>query len=122
MNASVGVRGASLIYPAILHSGWVTAMAFTLTSATVNPSAAYTSAFGFGGFGPVRLAAQGTAPHRSFVDIDYGGPRWGDYSAEAIDPANGTIWGATEYVGSPPGNSEPYDNWGTRIWNLGLVP
>jgi hypothetical protein len=114
----VGVRGASLLYPAILHSqDGLTAMAFTITSPTLNPSAAY-AVSRFGGFGTVHIVAQGSGPHVSFSDVLFGQGRWGDYSAEVLDPGNGNIWSATEYIGPPPGGTDLVDNWGTRIWKL----
>jgi hypothetical protein len=115
----VGVAGAYLLYPAILHtSEGTTAMGFTLTSPTINPSAAFvvwksTSSH----FGSVQTVALGTAPHVSFSDVPFGRARWGDYSALELDPNGTNIWSGTEYIGGN-GAADTVDNWGTRIWDV----
>lgn len=116
----VAVAGAYLLYPAILHTHeGTTAMAFTITSPTLNPSAAYVVRKSTShSFGPVKIAALGTAPHVSFSDFFFHEPRWGDYSAEELDPNGLDIWSATEYIGPPPGGTDPVDNWGTRVWDV----
>jgi hypothetical protein len=116
----VAVAGAYLLYPAILHTpNGTTAMAFTITSPTLNPSAAYVvrKSLSFA-FGPVLTVATGSAPHVSFSDFFFGRPRWGDYSAEELDPNGQDIWSATEYIGPPPGGTDTVDNWGTRVWDV----
>ena len=116
----VAVAGAYLLYPAILHTrGGTTTMAFTITSPTINPSAAYTVMPSTStSFGAIKIAAAGTGPHVSFSDILFGRARWGDYSAEELDPNGLDIWSATEYIGPPPGGTDTIDNWGTRIWDV----
>ena len=114
------VAGAYLLYPAILHSSeGTTSMGFTITSPTINPSAAYVVRKSTSNaFGPVLIAAQGTGPHVSFSDFFFGRARWGDYSALELDPNGLDIWSATEYIGPPPGGTDAVDNWCTRIWDV----
>ncbi|HEY6540272.1 MAG TPA: hypothetical protein VIZ18_05010 [Ktedonobacteraceae bacterium] len=116
----IASQGNYLIYPAILRTTeGTTAIVFTITSATINPSAAYvvrasTSAH----FGVIHIAASGFGPHLSFSDTlpVVGRPRWGDYSAAVLDPNGHDIWLATEYIPSP-ANQDPFDNWGTRVFD-----
>ena len=116
----IASQGNYLIYPAILRTtAGTTAITFTLTSATINPGAAYvvrpsTSSR----FGVIHIAASGFGPHLSFSDtlpVD-GRPRWGDYSAAVLDPNGSDVWLATEYIPSP-ANQDPFDNWGTRVFD-----
>jgi hypothetical protein len=103
-----------------LHtSEGTTAIAFTITSPTINPSAAYVVRKSTShAFGPVQIAALGSGAHVSFSDFFFGRARWGDYSAEELDPNGQDIWSATEYIGPPPGGTDTVDNWGTRIWDV----
>jgi hypothetical protein len=116
----VAVKGAYLLYPAILHAHeGTTSVAFTITSPTTNPSAAYIVQKSTSNhFGPVTTVSAGTGAHVSFSDFFFGTPRWGDYSAEALDPNGVDIWSATEYIGPPPGGADLSDNWGTRVWDV----
>jgi hypothetical protein len=116
----IASQGNYLIYPAILRTReGTTAISFTITSATINPSAAYvvrTSTSSH--FGVIHIAASGFGPHLSFSDTIpvFGRPRWGDYSAAVLDPNGDDIWLATEYIPSP-ANQDPFDNWGTRVFD-----
>ncbi len=114
----IGVAGAYLMYPAIMHtSGGTTALAFTITSTGLNASAAYVVRKSTSNsFGPVTIVALGAGPHLSFAD-QLGQVRWGDYSAEVLSPNGADIWSATEYI-PPIANQDPIDNWGTRIWEV----
>ena len=116
----VAVAGAYLLYPAILHTKeGTTAMAFTITSPTINPSAAYVVRRSTSeDFGPVLTVATGSGAHVSFSDLLFAQPRWGDYSAEVLDPNGVDIWSGTEYIGPPPGGTDTVDNWGTRLWDV----
>jgi hypothetical protein len=115
----VAVAGNSLLYPAIEHTyEGTTMMTFTITSPTLNPSAAYTVWKSTGsGFGDIRIAARG---RNGYIQIGFGpGLRWGDYSAAALDPNGKDIWMATEYI--PPRNRQFITktvaaNWGTRVF------
>lgn len=89
-------------------------MVFTISSATINPSAAYTTV----GSGRITTVANGSGPHLSFSDAaPYFEPRWGDYSFVAPDPAGTGVWLATEYI-PPAADQDPYDNWGTYVFEV----
>ena len=94
----VAAKGAYLLYPALLappHGPAV--MVFTLTSSTINPSAAFTTL----GSKKISTVAPGAGPHLSFSDVtDI--PRWGDYSFAALDPNGKGVWLATEYIPPAP--------------------
>jgi hypothetical protein len=104
--------GNYLIYPAIVHSAATgsTAIVFTLTSGSINPSAAYAFASSGTNFGGVHIAARGAAPSTD------GASRWGDYSAAALDPNGTDLWMATEYV--PSGFTDPIINYATRVFDV----
>jgi hypothetical protein len=103
--------GNYLIYPAIVHSAsGSTGIVFTLTSGSINPSAAYVFASSGTAFGGVHIASRGTAPSTD------GNARWGDYSFATLDPNGTDLWMATEYV--PPGFQDPVINYGTRIFEV----
>ena len=115
----VAVAGSYLLYPAIYHTAeGTTTMVFTITSPTLNPSAAYTVMPSTGtSFGPVKIAARGAGPHLSFCDVICGRARWGDYSAATVDPGGTNLWLATEYI-PPAAFQAPFDNWGTRVFEV----
>jgi hypothetical protein len=105
----VAKASSYLIYPAIVHSAsGSTGIVFTLTSGSINPSAAYVFAGSGTAFGGVHTAALGASPSTD------GASRWGDYSAAALDPNGTDLWMATEYV--PSGFTDPIINYGTRIF------
>jgi len=111
----VVAKGANLLYPAIQpqRSG-PAAMVFTITSAHINPSAAYTTL----GSNTITTVAAGAAPHVSFSDAPpYNTARWGDYSFAALDPSGSGIWLATEYI-PPSADQDPMDNWGTYVFEV----
>jgi hypothetical protein len=101
----VTARNANLLYPAIgaPRSG-SPEMVFTITSATINPSAAYTRL----GSGRITTVAAGTGPHVSFSDAPpFNSPRWGDYSFAQPDPDGYGVWLATEYI-PPAADQDPW--------------
>jgi len=107
--------GASLLYPAVqaTKSGHA-AMVFTITSPTVNPSAAF-SVLGKPG---ITIVGPGAGPHTSFADAPpFNSPRWGDYSWAGTDPVTGDIFMATEYV-PPAAEADGFDNWGTFVFSV----
>ena len=107
----VAKAGSYLIYPAIVHSAsGSTGIVFTLTSASINPSAAYVFASSGTAFGSVHIAALGASPSTD------GASRWGDYSWATLDPNGTDLWMATEYV--PSGFQNPITNFGTRIFDV----
>jgi hypothetical protein len=106
---------ASLLYPAMqASSDGKAAMVFTITSPTVNPSAAFTLI----GKPAITIVGAGAGPHTSFADAPpFNSPRWGDYSQAATDPQTGDIYMATEYI-PPAAEADGFDNWGTFIFGL----
>ena len=108
-------RHANLLYPAIGAPQFGSPeMVFTITSATINPSAAYTRL----GSGRITTVAAGTGAHLSFSDAPpYSEPRWGDYSFAQPDPDGNGVWLATEYI-PPTVFQDPYDNWGTYVFKV----
>ncbi len=111
----VAAKGAYLLYPAVLappHGP--AAMVFTVTSTSINPSAAYTTL----GSTKIAIAAAGAGPHLSFSDAyPYFQPRWGDYSFTAVSPNGKGVWLATEYI-PPLASQDPIDNWGTYVFEV----
>jgi hypothetical protein len=115
----VASQGNFLLYPAIDHTfEGSTTMVFTVTSPSIDPSAAYTTRkSGSKSFGSIVIAAQGFDAHESFSDFFFGQARWGDYSAAALDPNGKDVWMATEYIPSQI-NQDALDNWGTRVFDV----
>lgn len=116
----VAAAGSYLLYPAIYHTAnGTTALVFTITSPTINPSAAYavmpsTST----SFGAIKIAAAGAGPHLSFSDAPpFNRARWGDYSAAVVDPSGTNLWLATEYI-PPVADQGAFDNWGTNVFEI----
>ena len=111
----VVAKGANLLYPALQpQQRGPAAMVFTITSKTINPSAAYTML----GSGRITTVAAGSGPHLSFSDAPpYNTARWGDYSFVAPDPDGSGLWLATEYI-PPKADWDPYDNWGTYVFEV----
>ncbi|MGH2509259.1 MAG: hypothetical protein ACRDHZ_17905 [Ktedonobacteraceae bacterium] len=125
----IASAGDYLMYPAILHNqAGNTVITFSMTSATLNPSAAFVVANGDRDndvnsrdhesgthFGNIQIVAQGAGPHLSFSDaLAVGGrARWGDYSAAAFAPNGEDFWLATEDI--TPGVTDPFDNWATQV-------
>jgi hypothetical protein len=107
--------GASLLYPALAVGRFgPAAMTFTITSATINPGAAFTTL----GSHMITTVAAGNAPHRSFSDSPpFNNARWGDYSFAVPDPENGGVWLATEYI-PPAAFQAEVDNWGTDVFEV----
>jgi hypothetical protein len=110
----ITARGANLLYPAIGASQFGLPVAvFTITSKTINPSAAYTVL----GSHRIITVASGAGAHESFSDVLFGEARWGDYSFAQVDPSGGGIWLATEYI-PPKADQDPIDNWGTYVFEV----
>jgi hypothetical protein len=115
----VAVAGSYLLYPAIYHTNdGTTSLVFTITSPTLNPSAAYAvMKSGATRFSSVKISALGADAHLSFAFPLFAQSRWGDYSAAALDQSGNNIWLATEYI-PPLANQAPFDNWGTSIFEV----
>jgi hypothetical protein len=106
--------GDSLLYPAIAVGQFgPAALTFTITSSTLDPSAAFTTL----GSHAITIAAAGNAPHQSFAEALVGEARWGDYSWAVADPDNGGVWLATEYI-PPAAFQAEVDNWGTEVFEV----
>ena len=116
----VGQAGTYLLYPSIVRSGsGALMMGFSMTSPTLDPSTGYVTSKHGKHFSPVQTTATGSTAHRSYSDILFDEPRWGDYSAIAFDPRGGGVWMANEYIPSDAeGGADVADNWGTRVWGL----
>jgi hypothetical protein len=118
----VGVAGTYLLMPSFVKSSSGTfMMGFSMTSPTMNPSTGYVTSKNYGhSFSPVTTTGAGSGPHVSFSTLEpgYMRARWGDYSRIAIDPSDGNVWMADEYIPSGPDGADLVDNWGTRVWNL----
>ena len=105
--------GNNLLYPAILHSNnGTTAIVFTITSTSINPSAAYVLSLSSPtNFGSYNIVAQGSGPYLTEFN------RWGDYSAAALGLDGESIWLGTEFV--PAVGTTTFDaNWGTQIFEV----
>ncbi len=114
----ITARGANLLYPAVAAPQFGAPVAvFTITSKTINPSAAYTVL----GSHRIITVANGTSAHVSFSDVLFAQARWGDYSFAQVDPSGGGIWLATEYI-PPAANQDPIDNWGTYVFEVNPFP
>ncbi len=111
----VATPGAYLLYPAVQKSAaGFASMVFTVTSSSINPSAAYTTL----GSGAIKLVAAGSGPHLSFSDAPpFFQPRWGDYSFTSAEPGGNGIWMATEYI-PPKADWDTFDNWGTYVFEV----
>lgn len=111
-------KGEYVINPAIqADASGHAVVAFTLTSASRFPSAAF-ALLGSGGsdFGAPVVVAAGTGPY------DKKATRWGDYSWAVLDPSGTSVWMATEYI--PARASQTIDqlrNWGTRVFQVSLA-
>ncbi|HLV97411.1 MAG TPA: hypothetical protein VKT82_01930 [Ktedonobacterales bacterium] len=116
----VSVAGSYIMYPTIIHgSDGTTALVFSITSPILNPSSAYTvMKAGASNFSGIHITALGASAHLSFSDAPpFSRARWGDYSATALDPGTGNIWGANEYI-PPAADQGAFDNWGTNVFEL----
>jgi hypothetical protein len=132
-QGQLGLAGNNLTYPAIgLNAAGKGVMAFTLVGDGFFPSSAFSVFNGNTGAGDIFLAKAGLGPQDGFTGYaalvgDPPRPRWGDYSATAVDGSN--VWIATEYigqtctlaqyltapVGSCGGTRTALANWGTRV-------
>jgi hypothetical protein len=110
----VVAKGANLLYPAIQPRRFgPAALVFTITSTSINPSAAFTTL----GSRRITVVAPGAGPHLSFSDVLFNEARWGDYSFVAVNPDGPGIWLATEYI-PPAAFQDPNDNWGTYVFEV----
>lgn len=115
----VTVNNASVLFPAIaMNNAGQGAIVFTVVGPGHYPSAAYSLLTLAQGAGPVHIAAAGTRPADGFSGYRiFGGTgteRWGDYSDAVVNPADGSLWLATEWIQGD--IAFPFlGNWNTRI-------
>ena len=115
----VTVNNASVLYPAIaMNNNGAGAIVFTVSGKEHFPSAAYSRLTLTGGAGPVHIAAAGAKPADGFTGYSvFGGTgteRWGDYSDAVVNPVDGSLWLATEWIEGNVGFPR-LANWNTRI-------
>jgi hypothetical protein len=104
LQGYLGATGYDFTYPAIgVTAAGRGVMAFTATSSTLNPSAAYASIDASLGVGTWNTVPGGTgaAPDDGFTSYksQVGNPprtRWGDYGAASVD--GNSVWIASEYI------------------------
>jgi hypothetical protein len=126
----VASKGKYVLYPAIEQNvNDVTAMSFSVTSPTLNPTTGYTVlARGKKSFGPLHFTQVGSGPDEGFTCFLTGAElvqqcRWGDYSWTALDPNGVDFWMAAEtivpHVATQPNTNPPAQtNWGTQVWEV----
>ncbi len=121
----IAASGSYILYPAIMQSkdGNVV-MAFSITSSTMNPSAAYAvvpDETHTSNAGAINVAATGNGTYFdsfSCSGVLPPGCRWGDYSWATLDPNSNNIWMGSEYI-PPVARQFPNANWGTRVYEVG---
>jgi len=116
----VSVRRGSVMYGSwgVNAAGrGVLAMSIFRSKLGLYPSTAYVTMTATGAPSAVQVTGVGVAPQDGFSEYPqyFGGrPRWGDYSAAAVD-ADGSVWVANEYI---PGPRTLLANWGTFITHV----
>ncbi|MDQ6662419.1 MAG: hypothetical protein M3Z24_15825 [Chloroflexota bacterium] len=126
----IAASGLYILYPAIAQNkNGTVEMAFSITSSTINPSAAYAvvpDETHSKNAGAVYVAATGSGSYFDTFTCSGTLPpgcRWGDYSWITLDPNTSNFWMGSEYV--PPLNRETINghiinaNWGTRLYEVG---
>jgi hypothetical protein len=109
----VSVEGENVFFPTIgVNGAGKGVMTTAFSSKTRFPSAAYVP-IDLNGAGQLHVAAAGVGPADGFTGYLGGNvERWGDYSS-ATAAADGSIWGAVEYIPNKPRTQ--LANWGTFI-------
>ncbi len=109
-----------MVMPSVVPSnGNSLLLGFSATSPTLNPSTGYmTSKNGGKTWSSATWTGVGSGPHVSFSDLQPGylRKRWGDYSRIAVDPSNGDVWMADEYIpsaGTPENPGPAQTRWTT---------
>lgn len=107
----------NVMYPDIVVNGEGNGyMVFSLSGASMYPSAAYVAFNANAGpVGQVNVAASGAGPEDGFTCYitGYGGCRWGDYSGGAV--WNGQAYLMAEYI--PSSGRDTFTNWSTFVWS-----
>jgi hypothetical protein len=119
----VTVNNASVLFPAIaMNNAGQGAIVFSVSGKDFFPSAGYAPLTLAGGAGAVHIAAAGTKPADGFTGYSiFGGSgteRWGDYSDAVVNPVDGSLWVATEWIEGNIGFAPFLGNWNTRILKL----
>ncbi len=119
----VTVNNASVLFPAIAMNGnGQGAIVFSVSGKDYFPSAGYARLTLSGGAGPVHIAAAGVKPADGFTGYRvFGGSgteRWGDYSDAVVNPVDGSLWLATEWIQGNVGFPPRLANWNTRILKI----
>lgn len=103
-NGVIAVSGVNLVNPAMtVNSAGKGAISLTAVGPDDYPSAAYIPFDDSGGtpvIGSLVVTNAGAGPQDGFTEyfLGRGRPRWGDYSAGAVDPSTGNLWLATEDI------------------------
>ncbi len=105
-----------MLYPAIaMNNQGKGAIVFSVAGKDYFPSAGYARLTLADGAGPVHIAALGNKPADGFTGYSiFGGSgveRWGDYSDAVVNPADNSLWLATEYIEG---------NISSRAWPTGI--
>jgi len=119
----VTVNGASVLYPAIaMNDAGQGVIVFSVSGKDYFPSAGYARLTLAGGAGPVHIAAAGAKPADGFTGYTaFGGSgteRWGDYSDAVVNPVDGSLWLATEWIEGNIAFPPRLGNWNTRILKI----
>jgi hypothetical protein len=118
----VTVNNASVLFPAIaMNDAGKGAIVFSVSGKDYFPSVGYARLTLSGGAGPVHIAAAGVKPADGFTGYSiFGGSgteRWGDYSDAVVNPVDGSLWLATEWIQGNVGFPR-LANWNTRILKI----
>jgi hypothetical protein len=128
-QGTLAMAGNNLIVPAmaVTPSGQGV-IGFTVAGRDYFPSTGYATLDAKTGTGAIHIAATGVGPEDGFAAYTFFGydrPRWGDYSAAAVDGE--TVWVASEYIANsgtvPQFQADPtlggtrtmFANWDNRI-------
>jgi hypothetical protein len=128
-QGTLALAGNNLIVPALgVTPSGKGVIGFTVAGKDYYPSAGYATLDAKTGAGAIQIAAAGVGPEDGFAAYSFFGynrPRWGDYSAAAVDGEN--VWLASEYIGNSGsvaqyqadptlgGTRSIYVNWNNRI-------
>ena len=131
----VAPSGADVLFPSIgVTSTGNGIMTFTLTGPNNFPSAAYTTMSAAAGAGAVNVSLAGASPNDSASEYQGFGtpafrPRWGDYSAAAVDGSAVVFaaemiqfancdWATFHQDPTCGGTRDEFANWGTALGRI----
>ena len=118
----VTVNNAGVLFPAIaMNNQGKGAIVFSVAGADYYPSVGYARLTLADGAGAVHIANPGAKPADGFTGYSFfggsGTERWGDYSDAVVNPQDGTLWMATEWIEGNVGFPR-LANWNTRILKI----